>query len=82
MGELVKLAITEYRSEKKEKNKNIKKVNINENEEINLNEYKNIKNTVLVYELENEEILNKLLKINDNKNNVKIIKLVERLWII
>ena len=77
MGELVKL--TEYRSEKKEKNKNIKKVNINENEEINLNEYKNIKNTVLVYELENEEILNKLLKINDNKNNVKIIKLVERL---
>ncbi len=75
MGELIKLATTEYKSENKQKNKQKKIKIINEN----LNEYQNIENTVLLYTIENEEIINELLKIDSKKNNVKVINLFEKL---
>ena len=71
MGELIELAITEYQSINKSKKIKI----INEN----LNEYQNIENTVLLYTIENEEIINELLKIDSKKNNVKVINLFEKL---
>jgi DNA-binding MarR family transcriptional regulator len=73
MGELIELATSEYKSVNK-----YKKIKII-NDDFNLNEYKNIENTVLLYTIENEEIINELLKIDSEKNNVKVVNLFERL---
>ena len=69
MGELVELAISEYQSISKSK-----KIKIID-ESFDLNEYQKIENAVLLYAIENDEIIKSLFKAND----MKMINLLERL---
>lgn len=70
MGELVEMAIEEYKT--KNKSKKIKVIN----ENYNFNLFDNNKNTILINASENEEIINEVIK---RKNNSKVINLFERL---
>jgi DNA-binding MarR family transcriptional regulator len=71
MGELIELTIKEYETKNKVKKIKIKIVNKNYKFELIKN-----KNTVLLYAIENQEIINKFIK---EKNDIKIINLLEKL---
>ncbi len=73
MGDLIELAITEYKSINK-----FDKMEIID-ESFDLDKYKNIANSVVLYLIENEEIISKLLKMNCNINNVRVVNLFEML---
>lgn len=61
IGELIKLAVSEYKS----KNKSKKIIMISEKYNFTLIEHYKIQNTVLLYAIENQELVNKNLKTND-----------------
>jgi hypothetical protein len=69
IGNVIELAVTEYQSE----NKPINIKTVNENFE--LLEHQKNKNTVLLYAIENQELIKNFLKTND----VKMMNLLERL---
>ncbi|QSX05274.1 winged helix-turn-helix transcriptional regulator [Sedimentibacter sp. zth1] len=71
MGEIIKLAVTEYKS--KDKSKKIKM--ISENYNFESIDGQKIKDTVLLYAIENQELVDKKLK----TNNITIVNLLERL---
>ena len=73
ISDVIDLAITEYKAENKQKNKQIKIIN----ENYDLNEYQKIENVVILYALEDEVLIEKIVKLNDEKNNVKVINLFE-----